>query len=133
MRAVITGSSLILALILCILIHCSIVNGNIRENETNAGLNQAVDYGLDIMEEQYADMEYIPGRENEYTQILMQQFCKAVNEKIMTDGQIEVNLIYSDYEKGKFDILVKQKYSYLFGDKKGECSCHKAVTFFDRM
>lgn len=132
MRAVITGSSLVITLILSVLIHCSIVSVNIRQNETYMGLNQAVDYGLDVMGEQYADIEYTPEKENEYIRFLMQKFCEAVNEKIMTDGQIEVRLIYADYENGRFDILVNQKYSYLFGNKKGVCSCHKAVSFFDK-
>lgn len=129
MRAVITGSGLVTALVLCILVHCSIISANIRDNEVYSGMNQAMDYALDVMGDVYMSMDYQPEHEEEYVEMLTEKFCMALNQRIATDGEIFVALVYADMENGRFDIVVKESYSYPLKGKKGVCCCEKAVAF----
>lgn len=129
MRTVITGSGLIVTLIICILIHSSIVSANIRDNEVNAGLNQAMDYAVDVMGDIYTDLSYQPENNDAYIEALMNAFCDAVRKRIGTDGEVSVALLSNDIETGQFNIAVKEEYSYPVKGKKGICYCEKAFAF----
>ena len=48
MRVIVSGSGIFMMCVLLILIHTSILNRSIRETEVNCGLENAVDYALDI-------------------------------------------------------------------------------------
>lgn len=129
MRTVITGSGLIITMIVYILAHCSIISSNARDNEVYASINQAMDYGIDVMEDIYAGLDYQPENEEMYIETLMSGFCNAVSSGIKTDGEISVFLLSADMETGRFDIAVKEEYTYPFKERSGICYCEKAAAF----
>ena len=48
MRVIIGGSSLAVLLALIIVIHTSVINKSVREDEINRGLENATDYAIDV-------------------------------------------------------------------------------------
>lgn len=129
MRAVVTGSGLLIAMVICIFIHSSIVSTNMRDNEVNAGLNQAMDYAIDVMGDIYMRLDYQPEKKDAYMESLMNGFCTALNKRIGTDGEISIMLMSADMEAGRFDIAVKEVYSYPIKGREGVCYCEKAFAF----
>lgn len=129
MRIIVNGGGLAVVLVLIILIHTSIINKSVRDNEVNAGLESAADYALDVMTDKYKSLVYDESKEAEYTEMLMQTFCEAVEEMIGTDGNITVSVIASDLKTGTFDIIIQEEYKYSFMGRTGKCSCERAVTF----
>ena len=117
MRVIIGGSSLAVLLALIIVIHTSVINKSVREDEINRGLENATDYA------------YIQADDNDDTYItqLMEFFCMTLNSAVKTEGDITVSLAEADVDDGRFDFLVKQEYTYSFGQKKGVCVCQRAV------
>ena len=128
-RLVITGGGLVVTIVIYVLAHCSIISSNIRDNEVYASLNQAMDYGVDVMEDIYADLDYQSEKEEIYEEALMSAFCNAVSLSVKTDGEISVFLLDADIEEGRFYIAVKEEYTYPFKGRKGVCCCEKAVAF----
>ena len=59
----------------------------------------------------------------------MNVFCKALNEKINTDGNITVSVANYDLDKGRLDIKITEDFSYNFLNKKGKITCERSVTF----
>lgn len=129
MRVIVSGSGIFMMCVLLILIHTSILNRSIREAEVNCGLENAVDYALDIASEFYR--EYRGQNEEEYITDLLNVFCHAVNNAVGTDGQITVSLAAADIEYGTFDFIVEEQYSYMFCRKNAVCVCERTVTFGD--
>lgn len=129
MRAVITGSGLFITMVICIFIHCSIISTNIRDNEVNAGLNQAMDYAIDVMGDIYMRLDYQPENEAAYMESLMDSFCMALDKRIGTDGETSIILMSADMKAGRFDIAVKEEYTYPIKGRNGVCYCEKAFTF----
>ena len=129
MRIVVNGSGLVIILVLIILIHTSIINKSVRNNEVNAGLESAADYALDVMTDKYKSLVYDESKEEEYTEMLMQAFCEALEEMIGTDGKVTVSVIAADLKTGNFDIIIQEEYKYAFMGRTGKCSCERAVTF----
>lgn len=129
MRTVITGGGFLVVIAICIMIHCSIISTNMRDNEVSNSLDKASDYAVDVMGDIYARLDYSQGNSTEYIQELMQGFCKAVNEKIGTDGEISIQVVRADVENGNFDIIVTENYNYPMKGKKGSCSYEKAFSF----
>ena len=120
MRTVITGGGFLVVTALCVLIHCSIISTNMRDNEVSNSLDKASDYAVDVMGDIYTAA---------YMQELIQSFCRAVNEKIGTDGELSVQVVKADIENGNFDIIVTEDYDYPLRGKKGSCSYEKAFSF----
>ena len=114
---------------LCVLIHCSIISTNMRDNEVSNSLDKASDYAVDVMGDIYLRLDYSQGNTAAYMQELIQGFCRAVNEKIGTDGELSVQVVKADIENGNFDIIVTEDYDYPLRDKKGSCSYEKAFSF----
>ena len=129
MRVIVSGSGIFMMCVLLILIHTTILNRTIRETEVNCGLENAVDYALDITSEFYS--EYKGQNEEEYIADLLYVFCRAVNNAVGTDGQITVSLAAADIERGTVDFIVEGQYSYMFCRKNAVCVCERAVTFGD--
>ena len=129
MRTVITGSGFLVIIAICVLIHCSIISTNMRDNEVSNSLDKAADYAVDVMGDIYSRLDYSQGDTVSYTQELMQGFCRAVNEKIGTDGEISVQVVRADIENGNFDIIVTENYDYPLKGKRGSCSYEKAFSF----
>ena len=125
MRTVITGGGFLVVIALCVLIHCSIISTNMRDNEVSNSLDNAVDVMGDI----YLRLDYSQGNTAAYMQELIQGFCRAVNEKIGTDGELSVQVVKADIENGNFDIIVTEDYDYPLRGKKGRCSYEKAFSF----
>ena len=117
MRVIIGGSSLAVLLALIIVIHTSVINKSVREDEINRGLENATDYAIDVCSSYY---RYIQAQ-------LMEFFCMTLNSAVKTEGDITVSLAEADVDDGRFDFLVKQEYTYSFGQKKGVCVCQRAV------
>ena len=104
MRTVITGGGFLVVTALCVLIHCSIISTNMRDNEVSNSLDKASDYAVDVMGDIYLRLDYSQGNTAAYMQELIQGFCRAVNEKI-------------------------EDYDYPLRGKKGSCSYEKAFSF----
>ena len=92
MRTVITGGGFLVVTALCVLIHCSIISTNMRDNEVSNSLDKASDYAVDVMGDIYLRLDYSQGNTAAYMQELIQGFCRAVNEKIGTDGELSVQI-----------------------------------------
>ena len=128
MRTVITGGGFLVVTALCVLIHCSIISTNMRDNEVSNSLDKASDYAVDVMGDIYLRLDYSQGNTAAYMQELIQGFCRAVNEKIGTDGELSVQVVKADIENGNFDIIVTEDYDYPLRGKKGSCSYEKAFS-----
>ena len=102
------------------------INKSVREDEINRGLENATDYAIDVCSSYY---RYIQADDNDDTYItqLMEFFCMTLNSAVKTEGDITVSLAEADVNDGRFDFLVKQEYTYSFGQKKGVCVCQRAV------
>ena len=133
MRVIIGGSSLAVLLALIIVIHTSVINKSVRDT-IKATVLEDVSTEYDIKEEQNIDVcssyyRYIQADDNDDTYItqLMGFFCMTLNSAVKTEGDITVSLAEADVDDGRFDFLVKQEYTYSFGQKKGVCVCQRAV------
>lgn len=79
MRTVITGGGFLVVIALCVLIHCSIISTNMRDNEVSNSLDKASDYAVDVMGDIYLRLDYSQGNTAAYMQELIQGLCRAVN------------------------------------------------------
>ena len=75
MRTVITGGGFLVVTALCVLIHCSIISTNMRDNEVSNSLDKASDYAVDVMGDIYLRLDYSQGNTAAYMQELIQGFC----------------------------------------------------------
>ena len=115
MRTVITGGGFLVVTALCVLIHCSIISTNMRDNEVSNSLDKASDYAVDVMGDIYLRLDYSQGNTVAYMQELIQGFS--------------VQVVKADIENGNFDIIVTEDYDYPLRGKKGSCSYEKAFSF----
>lgn len=129
MRSVITIGALSLSIILFIFANSIVINKNMRNNEVNNCLEKSIDYAMDILDDIYKDYDYSELNEEEYINNIMVSFCNALNEKIHTDGDIEVKLINYDFVNGMIDILITENFSYHFLNMTGSISSNRTVKF----
>ncbi len=129
MRSVITIGALSLSIILFIFANSIVINKNMRNNEVNNCLEKSIDYAMDMLDDIYKDYDYSELNEEEYINNIMVSFCNALNEKIHTDGDIEVKLINYDFVNGMIDILITENFSYHFLNMKGSISSNRTVKF----
>lgn len=129
MRSVITIGALSLSILLFIFANSIVINKNMRNNEVNNCLEKSIDYAVDILDDIYKDYDYSELNEEEYINNIMVSFCNALNEKIHTDGDIEVKLINYDFVNGMIDILITENFSYHFLNMTGSISSNRTVKF----
>ncbi len=129
MRSVITIGALSLSILLFIFANSIVINKNMRNNEVNNCLEKSIDYAMDILDDIYKDYDYSELDEEEYINNIMVSFCNALNEKIHTDGDIEVKLINYDFVNGMIDILITENFSYHFLNMTGSISSNRTVKF----
>lgn len=129
MRSVITIGALSLSILLFIFANSIVINKNMRNNEVNNCLEKSIDYAMDILDGIYKDYDYSELDEEEYINNIMVSFCNALNEKIHTDGDIEVKLINYDFVNGMIDILITENFSYHFLNMTGSISSNRTVKF----
>lgn len=129
MRSVITIGALSLSIILFIFANSIVINKNMRNNEVNNCLEKSIDYAVDMLDDIYKDYDYSELNEDEYINNIMVSFCNALNEKIQTDGDIEVKLINYDFVNGMIDILITENFSYHFLNMTGSISSNRTVKF----
>ncbi len=129
MRSVITIGALSLSILLFIFANSIVINKNMRNNEVNNCLEKSIDYAMDILDDIYKDYDYSELNEEEYINNIMVSFCNALNEKIHTDGDIEVKLINYDFVNGIIDILITENFSYHFLNMTGSISSNRTVKF----
>ena len=129
MRSVITIGALSLSIILFIFANSIVINKNMRNNEVNNCLEKSIDYAVDMLDDIYKDYDYSELDEEEYINNIMVSFCNALNEKIHTDGDIEVKLINYDFVNGMIDILITENFSYHFLNMTGSISSNRTVKF----
>lgn len=129
MRSVITIGALSLSILLFIFANSIVINKNMRNNEVNNCLEKSIDYAMDILDDIYKDYDYSELNEEEYINNIMLSFCNALNEKIHTDGDIEVKLINYDFVNGMIDILITENFSYHFLNMTGSISSNRTVKF----
>lgn len=129
MRIAVSSSGLFVVVTLLILIHISILNKSVRDEEINGGLASSMDYALDRMGDMYREMDYEVGMEEEYTNRLLQEFCINLEERIGSDGDFTISIIKADIITGSFEIVVEETYEYAFKGRKGYARCERAVVF----
>ena len=129
MRSVITIGALSLSILLFIFANSIVINKNMRSNEVNNCLEKSIDYARDMLDDIYKDYDYSELNEEEYINNIMVSFCNALNEKIHTDGDIEVKLINYDFVNGMIDILITENFSYHFLNMTGSISSNRTVKF----
>ena len=129
MRSVITIGALSLSILLFIFANSMVINKNMRNNEVNNCLEKSIDYAMDMLDDIYKDYNYSELDEEEYINNIMVSFCNALNEKIHTDGDIEVKLINYDFVNGMIDILITENFSYHFLNMTGSISSNRTVKF----
>ena len=129
MISVITIGALSLSIILFIFANSIVINKNMRNNEVNNCLEKSIDYAMDMLDDIYKEYDYSELNEEEYINNIMVSFCNALNEKIHTDGDIEVKLINYDFVNGMIDILITENFSYHFLNMKGSISSNRTVKF----
>ena len=129
MRSVITIGALSLSILVFIFANSIVINKNMRNNEVNNCLEKSIDYAMDILDDIYKDYDYSELNEEEYINNIMVSFCNALNEKIHTDGDIEVKLINYDFVNGMIDILITENFSYHFLNMTGSISSNRTVKF----
>lgn len=129
MRSVITIGALSLSILLFIFANSIVINKNMRNNEVNNCLEKSIDYAMDMIDDIYKDYDYSELNEEEYINNIMVSFCNALNEKIHTDGDIEVKLINYDFVNGMLDILITENFSYHFLNMTGSISSNRTVKF----
>lgn len=129
MRSVITIGALSLSIILFIFANSIVINKNMRNNEVNNCLEKSIDYAMDMFDDIYKDYDYSELNKEEYINNIMVSFCNALNEKIHTDGDIEVKLINYDFVNGMIDILITENFSYHFLNMTGSISSNRTVKF----
>lgn len=129
MRSVITIGALSLSILLFIFANSIVINKNMRNNEVNNCLEKSIDYAMDMLDDIYKDYNYSELDEEEYINNIMVSFCNALNEKIHTDGDIEVKLINYDFVNGMIDILITENFSYHFLNMTGSISSNRTVKF----
>lgn len=129
MRSVITIGALSLSILFFIFANSIVINKNMRNNEVNNCLEKSIDYAMDILDDIYKDYDYSELNEEEYINNIMVSFCNALNEKIHTDGDIEVKLINYDFVNGIIDILITENFSYHFINMTGSISSNRTVKF----
>lgn len=129
MRIIVNSSGLFVITALIILIHTSIINKSIRDIEANTGLSSAMDYALDVMGDEYKRMDYEAGKEAEYTEKLITEFCTNLESTIGTDGELAISIVKADIASGSFEIVVEETYTYGFRGRKGKATCERAVVF----
>lgn len=129
MRSVITIGALSISILLFIFANSIVINKNMRNNEVNNCLEKSIDYAMDMLDDIYKDYDYSELDEEEYINNIMVSFCNALNEKIHTDGDIEVKLINYDFVNGMIDILITENFSYHFLNMTGSISSNRTVKF----
>lgn len=129
MRIALSSSGLFVVMALLVLIHISILNRSVRDEEANAGLASSMDYALDRMGDMYKAMEYEAEEEDEYTELLIQEFCSNMEEMIGSNGELTISIIKADIQTGTFEIVVEEIYEYAFKGRKGSTRCERAVLF----
>lgn len=127
MRVVVSCSGLFVALTIVVLIHTSVINKSVRDMEVNYGLQSSMDYALDVMDDAYKDMDYVEGKDAEYTKELLDVFCDSLTSMIGTDGELHISIVEADVETGSFQIVVEEYYNYAFRGRPGYARCERAV------
>ena len=132
MRGVVTCGGLIVITAIIIMIHATITGNNIRRGEVERGLDSSIDYAFDRLGDIYADeffTTYSEDRREQIIEELVFDFCSVLENRIASDGEIEVKLISADLETGLFQIGVTEEYTYPFGGMNGKCYYEKAYSF----
>ena len=133
MRTIITGSGLIISLTLIILIHCSIIDLNLRHIEVSRSLDNAMDYSFDKLQDIYAADSLINLNEDEkegITNNIMSYFCKCLQSQLTSNAELEVKLLYLDYTSGTMQIGVKEKFRFISGLAASYCSYEKTYSLY---
>ena len=130
-RSVITIGAACIGVLLFSFANSAIISINMRNNEISRGMNNAIDYAIDILDDIYGVYDYSQLNEEKYINEVMDSFCRALNEKIDSDGDISVSLINYNMNEGSMDISVTEEFSYNFLDKRGRITSNRTVIFAD--
>ncbi len=141
MRTIITGSSFLVIFIVTILIHCTIIGNNARENEIKNGLDNSIDYAYDKMMDYYTDPNFInyykttneDGKvvyNNAIITDLLDKFCNVLQQRLGSNGVLSVQLSYIDLDTGTFTIKVTENFTYPFMKRKGTCMNEKTYSLY---
>lgn len=119
MRITIITFCLVLLFSIVGIIHMSIIGKNTREQEQELVLNQTV---TNVLENLFIHRSY----DIHHVDELMSDFCTSFMLSQNAHGEITVNLLGADLEKGILSIEVKSDFRYPNGRKK-TVSCLKTV------
>lgn len=129
MRAVITGNSFLVVLALIVLIQTTIIGNNLRQEEVSQSLDSAMDYAFDEISDIYASIdfaEYTTDWDESIITRMMDSFCKVLESRVSSDGEINVYLIEADIQNGLIHIAVEEKFKFPYRQKLGVCYYEKA-------
>mgnify|MGYP000008928192 FL=1 len=152
MRTTITTSTLLVSLVIIVLIHCTLIGHNARENEISSGLNSSIDYAYGKMMDYYEDKEFIDkyvetdpfgfAKYDENNKLifkidvetvkkeLVNKFCEILQQRLGSDGKIKVQVLYMDLDEGTFQVNVTEYYAYPLSSKTGACMYEKTYTLY---
>lgn len=84
---------------------------------------------INFMGDMYKKMDYEVEEADEYMNLLIQEFCSNLEERIGSDGELTISVIKADIQTGTFEIVVEEAYDYAFQGRKGTTRCERAVLF----
>lgn len=127
MRTVVSGSSLIIIMVLIIMIHNCLLNKNYRDTEVNIRINDAFDYALDKLQSEYASGENDDIENDEIIGKMMRVFCDSFSEAAGSDGIFKISLVYADLQHMLMDIVVEDEFSYGYMNRTGKSMCERTI------
>lgn len=132
MRAAITGSTLMVSVLLIILIHCTIIGNNARESEISSGLNNSMDYAYDKMLDMYSEEDFAQNITDESVIMaeLMEYFCFYLQYRLGSNGEVKVQLLYTDLDTGTFQVRATEYFTYPFLQRTGTCMFEKTYSLY---
>ena len=119
MKNIIIGTLSTILLILIMLFIFTVYGRNVREQEINDGLNNAMKIAVEGLME---DREYLPESNEEFISDFTQAFIMHVNSA----STITIEILDVDYKSGLLSVRVTSEYKHLTG-APGKVSLEKTI------
>ena len=133
MRTLISGSGLLIGLVLTIAIHMIIINQNIRNTEVSNGLDMAMEVSMEQLASQYRQGIWDDNSQEQMINDFMSQLMENLANRIQSDGSVSAGLLYADLNKGIISVCVKEEFSYHLFGKSGICEKVRTYRFMDEL
>ena len=87
MRVIISMSGLIVTLALIVMINCAIVNKHVRDMEISNGIESAIDYAVDKMQDIQVQLKSSTISKEAMKEQVILAFCLSLEAMLTTDGE----------------------------------------------